>query len=149
MGGEHVGAIDRVADEAGYIDPRERRDAVETGLFQFQQRPDLGIRIGFFPRFAGEDRRVILVATDTYRAVGVIDGGRAARAIVGHHLELEAPGGLVVADHLDAVGHGLVAQIKTVLEQHERTVGRVQRLGLDHGDGARRLEEVGMGRVAM
>ena len=142
VGREPVRAVGGVVDPVGDVDALVERHAVERPPLGAEQGRDAGVGAGLVPELAGEDRRVVLMADHADRAVRVEDPRRLAGMVVLHHLELEAPRRLVVADDLDDARLLLVAGEEPVPEQ-ERSAGRARRpLAVDGHHHARVEEEV-------
>ena len=146
---EAVRAVRRGLHGVGRVGPEVDGEAVEIALLVAQQAGDLGVGVGLVPQLAGEDGRGVLVAGGAQGARGVEHARLAARPVVAHQLELEAPGRLVVADHFEDRRRLLIADVKPILEQRHVRPGRLAGIPHDCQDGAGSVEETRGRRVAL
>ena len=135
-GVEGFEAVDRLLNRRAVEGRPERGKAPGDG--------GIGVRLG--PERAGEDRSPAWWhSVQTRRSAG--SGGGRAPVVADDLLELEAAGGFVVADRLDHLGGGLVAEEEPVGEPRRPRPGRL--VAGDRHDQPRRCEIVRVGGVAL
>ena len=143
--GEAGGAVGGGVEGLEPVDGLAHRRAVEALAQGREAVGDRRVGVGLAPERPGEDRAPALVAGEADAALGRFRAG--SLGIADEVLELEAAGGLVVADRLDRVGRRLVAEKEAVGEAGAAGAGGA--VAGDGDDEARGGEIVGIGGVAL